>query len=199
MMRAILPTLLVFSAAVGFAQENTLSAQEKAEGWILLFDGQSLNGWEQGGSSVWRVESGALVADKGPAANLRYQTPFSDFILKADYRQGADGNSGIFIRSALQGQPATTGYEVQIWNDHPEFPTGSLVFHVKAKPVKPAPDVWHTFEITAQGDHYVIRLDGETILDSHDSKSRKGYILLQHNQDKRIEFRNLKLKPLGSS
>jgi len=40
-------------------------------------------------------------------------------------------------------------------------------------------------------------LDGETILDARDSKSREGYILLQHNQDKRIEFRNLKLKRLG--
>jgi len=192
-----LALVLLFAVPALFAQLNLLTPQEKAEGWVLLFDGQSLNGWDQGSRSVWRAEDGALVADKGPAVNLRFAEPCSDFTLKADFRQGADGNSGIFIRSALQGQPATTGYEVQIWNDHPEYPTGSLVNHVKAKPVKPAPDEWHTIQITAQGDHYTVVLDGETILDARDSKSKEGYILLQHNQDKKIEFRNFKLKKLS--
>jgi hypothetical protein len=193
-------TRLILALLVGagslFAQANTLTAQEKAEGWVLLFDGKTLNGWDQGSRTTWRAENGALVADTGEPVNLRGTTAYSDFIVKFDFRHGKDGNSGFFIRSALQGQPATTGYEVQIWNDHEKYPTGSLVNHLIAKPAKPAPDEWHSFEVTAQGDHFIVVLDGEKILDDHDSKSKEGYFYLQFNKGKKIEFRNIKVKKL---
>ena len=187
---------VVLSAGSLLAQQNSLTPKEKADGWVLLFDGKTLNGWDQGGKSTWRAENGVIVADTGDVVNLRSVDSYSDFVLKIDFRNGKDGNSGVFVRSALQGQPAVTGYEVQIWNDHATFPTGSLVNHLKAKPVKPAPDEWHSFEITAQGDHFVVVLDGDMILDGRDSKSKEGYFLLQFNKDKKIEYRNLKLKKL---
>jgi len=178
------------------AQVNTLTPQEKSEGWILLFDGRTLNGWDQGASSVWKVVDGVLVAEEGESVNLRSSEQFSDFILRIDFRNSREGNSGIFLRSALEGRPEVTGYELQVWNESPTFPTGSLVNHFKAKPVNPAPDVWHTYEVTCQGDHIVVTLDGETILDVHDSKSKQGYILLQYNKGRKIEYRNIKLKRL---
>ncbi|MCC7175299.1 MAG: DUF1080 domain-containing protein [Bryobacterales bacterium] len=193
-MRLTLAFLLGVSCLL--AQPNTLSPAEKQEGWILLFDGKTLAGWDQGTAATWRAEDGVLVADAGAPVNLRSTAAYSDFILRIDFRNSKEGNSGIFLRSALEGRPEVTGYELQVWNESPAFPTGSLVNHFKAKPASPAPDVWHTYEITAQGDHFVIVLDGETLLDARDSKSAAGYFLLQFNKGRKIEFRNIKLKKL---
>jgi hypothetical protein len=178
------------------AQPNALTPKEKADGWILLFDGKTLTGWDQGTQSTWRAQDGVLVADTGDALNLRSTATYSDFILKIDFRNSPKGNSGVFLRSALEGKPEVTGYELQVWNESPTFPTGSLVNTVKAKPVSPAADEWHTYEVTAQGDHYVVVLDGDTVLDAHDGKSKEGYFLLQYNRGRKIEFRNIKLKKL---
>jgi len=46
--------------------------------------------------------------------------------MKCDFRTAADGNSGIFLRSAKEGNPHETGYELQIFDQHPQFPTGGL-------------------------------------------------------------------------
>ncbi len=189
-------TLMLFGG-LACAQNDTLTPKEAASGWILLFDGATLFGWTSEGKAQWKVADGALVADSGDSGWLRSNSPFADFILKCDYRTGAEGNSGIFLRSAKEGAPHETGYELQIFNQHPKFPTGSLVNHIRAKPVKPAADQWHSYEIEAMGDHFVVKLDGKKILDGHDGKSKSGYIGLQYNKDKKVEFRNIKLKPLG--
>jgi hypothetical protein len=181
---------------IASAQENTLTTKEAAEGWILLFDGETLFGWNQEGGAKWSVAEGALKAE-GESGYLRSHSAFADYVLKLDYRAPAEENSGVFLRSAREGQPHVTGYELQIYGKHPQFPTGSLVNHIKAKAVSPAPDRWHTFEVTAQGDRFIVKLDGNTVLDGRDSKSRIGHIGLQYNKDKKIEFRNVKLKPLG--
>jgi hypothetical protein len=189
--------LVMFVLCAGAAAAQTsLTAKEAAEGWLLLFDGETAFGWTQEGGAKWRVESGALTAD-GESGYLRSNSPFADYVLKLDYRAPADENSGVFLRSAREGQPHVTGYELQIYGKHAEYPTGSLVNHIKAKAVNPAPDRWHTYEVTAQGDRFVVKLDGRTVLDGRDSKSRAGHIGLQYNKDKKIEFRNIRLKPLG--
>ncbi len=178
------------------AQTSTLTPKEISDGWVLLFDGASTFGWTQEGKAQWRAEGGILVPDGG-AGWLRSNATFADFVLKCDYRTGADGNSGLFLRSASQGAPHETGYELQIWNQHPKFATGSLVNHIAAKKVQPAPDTWHSFEVEAAGDHFIVKLDGKKILDGHDGKSKVGHIGLQFNTGKPIQFRNIKLKPLG--
>ena len=179
------------------AQVNTLTPKEASDGWILLFDGTGLFGWTEEGKAQWRVADGALVADSGDSGWLRSNSAFADYVFKAEYRTGAEGNSGIFLRSAKEGQPHQTGYELQIFDKHPEFPTGSLVTHVKAKAVKAMPDQWRSYEVEARGDRFIVKLDGKKVLDGKDSKSKFGHIGLQYNKDKKIEFRNIKLKPLG--
>jgi hypothetical protein len=188
---------LFLAAASAFAQAPP-TPQEAAEGWIQLFDGQTLFGWHSEGKAEWKVEGGAIVAETGEYGWLRSHVPFADFVLRVDYRQAADGNSGIFLRSAKTGAPHVTGYELQIFDTHPQFPTGSLVNHLKAIPVQPAPDLWHSYEVEAAGDRFVIKLDGKTVADGRDSKSRMGHIGLQFNKGKKIEFRNVWIKPLGA-
>jgi hypothetical protein len=191
MHRIVIALLLATSL---FAQ---LPPREAADGWVQLFDGDTNFGWTPEGTAQWQVVSKTLVAEGTGKGWLRSNAAFADFILKFDYRQGKDGNSGVFIRSAKEGQPHETGYEVQLWEGHPKYWTGSLVNHIQAKKTKPKPGVWHTMEIQALGDRFTVTLDGKTILDGKDAKSRMGHIGLQANEGKRIEFRNIMLKPLG--
>jgi hypothetical protein len=173
-----------------------LPPKEAADGWIQLFDGESLFGWSQEGAGKWKVEGGALTFDAGQVGWLRSNSVFADYVLKLDFRTRKGGNSGLFVRSAKTGQPHETGYEVQIWDDNPKFPTGSLVNHVRAKKAKIKADQWNAYEIRIEGDRFQVTLNGKKILDSRDAKSKAGHIGLQANKD-RIEFRNIKLKPLG--
>lgn len=195
-MRKLLAVLLLPVCLA--AQHNSLSQKEISEGWVLLFDGETLFGWHAHGGAQWRVANGALIADGGESGWLRTGAVFADFHLKCDFRTSEKGNSGIFVRSAREGQPHVTGYEIQIWNHHPKFPTGSLVNHV-ATPQKTdfKGDDWNTMEIRAEGDRYIVRLNGKQILDAREGKTKAGHIGLQFNKDNPIQFRNLKLLPLG--
>jgi len=192
-------SVLLLSAGLVLAQPNRLTPQEVADGWILLFDGETTFGWTAEGGAVWKVADGALAADGSAAGWLRTNSEFADFVLKAEFRTAADGNSGIFLRSARQGAPHETGYELQIFDHQPAgFHTGSLVNHLKAKkPVKIKDNQWMSYEVEVQGNHFLVKLDGETVLYGRDNKSRVGHIGLQINKEKPVQFRNLKLRPLG--
>ena len=190
--------LILLLPAVLAAQANSLTSKEVNEGWVLLFDGKSLFGWHAHGGAQWRVADEAILADGGESGWLRSGGVFGDFLLRCEFRTSAKGNSGLFVRSAKEGQPHVTGYEVQIWNDHPKFPTGSLVNHV-ATPKKAAlrGERWNSFEIRAEGDQYTISLNGKKVLEAKEGKSAAGHIGLQFNKENKIEFCNIKLKPLG--
>jgi hypothetical protein len=194
-MRTLLLTLLAAAFAAAQQPPNTLTQKEIDDGWILLFDGESLFGWQPQGTAEWMVENGAITTKPGPYGWLRSGSQFADYQLKLEFRACENCNSGVFLRSATNGQPHVTGYELQIWTGNAKFPTGSLVNHATAK-AKFNGDVWNQYDVTLQGDHFVVKLNGKTVLDAHDGKSKVGHIGLQSNKDK-IEFRNMKLKPLG--
>ncbi len=189
--------IVLLSAATLAAQPNTLTPKESADGWILLFDGESLFGWTPHGGAKWSVAGGAIVADAGESGWLRHNSYFGDYVLRCEFRTAADGNSGIFLRSAIEGAPHLTGYELQIWDQHPKFPTGSLVNYIAGLPAKIKADAWNTYEIRLEGDHFVVTLNGAKVLDARDGRSRAGHVGLQFNKDKKIEFRSVKLQPLG--
>src|SRR5215208_3331710 len=90
-------TLSLLAATIfAAAQPNTVTPEEAAQGWVLLFDGESLFGWTPEGKTDWKVVDGALVADSGEYGWLRHNAPFADFELRVDFRTAADGNSGVF-------------------------------------------------------------------------------------------------------
>lgn len=192
--------LLMLGHAVAQAQ-NTLTPEEKSSGWKLLFDGKTLDGWTPEGEAKWRVADGVIVCDAGGDGWLRSRDQGKDFSLRLEFRNSPQGNSGIFLRSANKGQPYPApdhGYELQINNEEPKFATGSIEDYIqRLRDVKPAPDQWHSFDITADGEHFVVKLDGDKVLDGKSDKFKSGYIGLQFHKDSKIEFRNLKLKPPG--
>lgn len=206
MRRSIATTCLLVCSAVfaNAADVNKLSAQESKAGWKLLFDGKSLNGWQARASSApgstgdFTVADGAILCPGTSPGWLASSQKFGDFDLKLEFRGAGTVNSGIFIRSEIEGQPHITGYEVQIWDTQPAgFNTGSLVQSVKAEPTKIVGGQWNTYEIKAEGDHFVTILNGKTLLDGKDSKHlNAGVIGLQCQKDNKIEFRNIRVLPL---
>ncbi len=178
-------------------QANKLTKEEKKEGYKLLFDGKTLKGWTPNGTAKWMVTDGAITTPAGGNGWLRSDPSFTDFVLRMEFRAAADANSGVFLRSAATGEPHITGYELQIWNvnPNPKYKTGSFVNHATAKDAAFKGNEWNTYEVTAKGDHFVVKLNGDTVLDTHDSKSKGGHIGFQSNKFK-MEFRNIKVKAL---
>ena len=145
------------------------------------------------GSSRWEVINGLLVACGDPAGYLTSDRGFKNFILSVEFKCGEDTNSGVFIRSP----DGNNGYEVQIWKQQPAgYNTGAIVGTAKTeREFKFKPDEWNRYQITADHDHIVVVLNGETTLDIHDANFSDGNIRLQY-QKFPIAFRNIKLRPL---
>ena len=195
--------LVTASLALADGPPNQLTSDEMKAGWKLLFDGKSLAGWQPHSTSSpdatgdWSVANGSILCPGTTAGWLATSQTHTNYVLKLEFRGSAGVNSGVFLRSEKTGQPHITGYELQIWDNQPAgYNTGSLVNAVKASPTKIVPDQWNSYEITADGDHYLVMLNGKTVLDAHDSKHvSAGVIGLQCQPNNRIEFRNLRLLP----
>ncbi len=83
---------------------------------IELFNGEDLTGWEIYGTEKWYVEDGVLISESGPDAEYGYlgtTEDYKDFELTAEFKQEADGNSGIFIRSNFEGTKVS-GWQVEL-------------------------------------------------------------------------------------
>jgi len=186
---------------IGAAEEkdNTISTAEAQDGWLLLFDGDSLFGWTQQGAGHWRAANGSLVFDGPEGGLLRTDTPFSDFVLKFDFRGAEPRHFGnVFLRIANDGAPDDTGYLLELASADPKWPPGSVVPAIKSDGREFEPNQWHSAEIQAAADHFAVTIDGTTFADGKDARSTAGYIALQGKAASRIEFRNLKLKPARS-
>jgi hypothetical protein len=195
---------MILPSASAQNKPNTLAPGESEAGWRLLFDGVTLNGWEPHQASAkepaatWDVADGAIFCTGDRRGWLGTVDTFSDFNLKVDFRAGARINSGIFLRSQKEGGiPAETGYELQIWDFRPTYKTGSLVNAIEAEPTKILADQWNSYDVTADGDHFLVVLNGEKVLDGRDSRHSSGVIGLQYNTGGgKIEFRNIKIRPI---
>jgi hypothetical protein len=230
-------SLLLWSAALSGQAMNVLTAQEKAQGWQLLFDGKTLEGWHssapvqpQGraaapqpaqpgalaqigstpkpcvaasggpgsavpaGGSHWEVVDGLLMPCGEPIGYLTSVQSYKNFVLSIEFKCGDETNSGVFFRSPQENG----GYEVQIWKQQPAgYNTGAIVGTAKtARDYKFKPDQWNHYQITAEGDHIVVVLNGETTLDIHDARFPEGNLRLQYQQFP-IAFRNIKIRPLS--
>lgn len=179
------------------AAPNTLSAEELAAGWILLFDGQTTYGWEAASEVDWTVADGVITATRGKPGLLNTTTSFADYELKVDFRAAKGTNSGVFLRTAKTPKDVKADcYELNIAPPENAFPTGSFVGRQKVEGAGES-DGWRTFEVIAKGPRLLIKLDGKQVLDYADPQAiATGKIGLQFNQGK-IEFRNVKLRPLG--
>ncbi len=178
--------------------EPRLTEKELAEGWIQLFDGVTDYGWAAGSKADWKVADGVISVTSGEQGLLHTTSQWADFVLKVDFRSTKETNSGIFLRTpAAPKDPAKDCYELNIADASiSKFPTGSFVAHKRGEDV-PFKDAWQTYEVTAEGGHFHVLLDGKLVCDFTDEHPlTRGFIGLQYNTGK-CEFRNIRLKPLG--
>jgi hypothetical protein len=83
-------------------------------GWVTLFDGKNLANWDTIGDANWRLEDGAVVADKGEGFLVSKNT-YTDFQIRAEFWVDDDANSGVFFRVTDPTKiDAKNAYEVNI-------------------------------------------------------------------------------------
>lgn len=176
-----------------------LSDDEIRQGWISLFDGRSLFGWEVPDVSNWHVEDGTIVADSGEKSLLLTPFDLDDFELRCSFHVAAGGNSGIFLRTALNASnPATDTYELNICDSHPEYRTGSFVGRMVAENVPAVEGAWHDFRVMCEGPRIQVWLDENQIVDFTETIGvlrLTGRLGLQMNEG-RAAFRNVCVRPL---
>lgn len=176
-----------------------LSAEEIAAGWLQLFDGDTLYGWEPSAPADWKVTpEGEITVSSGEKSLLCTTSDFGDFVFKCDFKAPPSTNSGIFLRTPLKPtDPAKDCYELNIAGpDVSPFSNGGFVGRQKATKYVDCAE-WRTYEVTAEGGRFIVKIDGETVLDYTDPKPLgRGRIALQHNSGP-VSFRNIKVKPLG--
>jgi hypothetical protein len=183
------------------AEPELLPREQLDQGWISLFDGQTLFGWEPVGEAKWEVVDGEIRTAGNAAGFLASTTQWGDYELHLEFRADGRTNSGVFLRTAKQPtNPANDCYELNIAPPDNAFPTGSFVARHKAAVSEdkfPAANEWHAFDVTAEGDTVTVRLDGEQLFEYRDpSPIRIGHINLQAREGP-VAFRNIRLRPLG--
>jgi len=165
---------------------------------ITLFDGKSLDGWTMTGDANWHIVDDYMEANSGKGGQLVSANQYGDFKLTAEFWVDDDANSGIFIR--CQDNTKIGGdscYEVNIFDKRPDqkYRTGAIVNVAEPAVQINAGGQWNTYEITAQGPHMVVVLNGQTTADAMDSKLSSGYFTLQYGNGI-VRFRNIKITPL---
>ena len=176
-----------------------LPEEEASQGWIRLFDGHTLYGWEITGAANWRVEDGAIVVDRGEKCLLCTSMPWQDYELEVEFKAGPKTNSGVFLRTPIKTEDvAVECYEVNIAPDDNEYPTGGIVKRQKAvEPPKQRFNEWRKMNMRLDGQELKVTVDGKLVCEYSDSVDlRPERIGLQHNSG-RIEFRSVRLRPLG--
>jgi hypothetical protein len=160
----------------------------------------SFDGWRQLGSTNWRIENGEFVATDGGNGTLVTQDSYTDIHISAEFFVDAGAtNSGIFLRASDPDRIAdTNAYEVNVYDERPDQSgrTGGIVNIAAPSAVINAAGNWNTYDITAQGDHLVVVLNGVTTVDVHDSTYASGPIALQYGGAGEVRFRNVKIEPL---
>ncbi len=196
MKRGIAAALLVIGlGAIGCA------SQPSGGDWVALFDGRNLDHWYTVGTANWRIEDGAVVADKltGKATGfLVTNKSYRDFELKAEFWVSNDANSGIYMRCGnSEVLNDKICYEANIFDQRkdPTYGTGALVHIAKVVPMPKAGGKWNTYEITVKGTHIVLVLNGVKTVDVQDSKFRDGRIGLQYAAGV-VKFRKVEIREL---
>jgi hypothetical protein len=183
-------------AVSGCSPEAEQGTQPAAGGqWRTLFDGSSLAGWTQVGDANWQLTDGAVAADSGTGFLLTAAS-YADFDLDLEFWVTPDANSGVFIRCANPSEiGAATCYEVNIFDRRPDptYRTGAIVEVAAPKVMLETGDRWNHYEISAHGRHLVVKLNGQTTVDTNDEKLASGPFALQYGAG-RVMFRNVRIR-----
>lgn len=173
-------------------------------GWRELFDGKTLSGWD-GDPRFWKVENGAIIGstDVHPAEHntfLIHKDPVSDFHLIAEVRL-RNGNSGIQFRSERRAEWIVAGYQADFsdagdrsaWgNFYEERGRGRSVMATPDQGWQRAKSLvriggWNEIQVVACGPRIEVKLNGQTTIQTTDSRSASGVLAIQLHDGKPME------------
>ena len=177
---------------------------------VSLFNGKDLTGWEVYGTEKWYVADGLLVCESGPEKKYGYLATreyYNDFDLTLEFKQEADGNSGVFFRSFIEPDVKVNGWQVEVaprGNDtggiYESYGRGWLVQIPDEKENILKEKDWNTMRIRVEGDNVRTWLNGVEMVNLTDEKIGKaqGRIALQIHDGGGIKvlWRNLSLQTL---
>jgi hypothetical protein len=208
--------VIIAMASILFAAGQALvsAAAEAEDGFVPLFDGKTLAGWQTTGN--WIVEEDGSVSlhpREGEHGWQRYDAylttarKYKDFTIDLEFKIGKGGNSGVFLRVGDPLSQVKTGFEVQILDTHGLAKPGNHdcggVIGTAAPSKNMAKPVgeWNRYIITCQGNRLKVELNGEQIHDLELDKSAvkdrpsEGFIGFQ-DEAKRVWYRNVRIKEL---
>ena len=176
---------------------SELTAEEKARGFEMLFDGSDLSKWH-GDLEGYTVVNGAILvsANYGATGNLYTNKQYRNFVYRFEFCFLEEGvNNGVGIRTPENVDAAYEGMcEIQILDhDAPAYAGwlrdyqvhGSIYGVVPAKRIKHKPlGEWSTEEIIVEGDHIKVTVNGEVITDANVRKVTKGHNVAPDGSDK---------------
>lgn len=181
-MKKIAVLFLSIVSVVGYSQNNSLSDQEKKEGWQLLFDGSSTKGWHTWRKTSlndrWKVKDGELYLDASvkEGGDIVTDKEFENYELKLEWKIEKCGNSGIIfnsIESDKYDYSFRTGPEMQVL-DNECHPDAKIIKHragdlydlisCSKETVKPALE-WNEVRIVTKNGHYEFWLNGTKVVE----------------------------------
>jgi len=176
---------------------------------VSLFNGKNLDGWTINGTEKWYVEDGLLVCESGPDKAYGYLSTdayYDDFVLELEFLQEADGNSGVFFRSTVEGT-VVSGWQVEVAPpDHDtggiyeSYGRGWLIKPEKEKDAYLKMGEWNHMRIICNGDSVTTFLNGHEMVSLTDEKigDGKGGIALQIHDGGgiKVKWRNIQLTEL---
>lgn len=181
----------------------------KLQAQTRLFNGKNLNGWQVHGTEKWYVENGELICESGPDKQYGYlatDKTFKDFELTLEFKQQANGNSGVFFHSSLDGTKIS-GWQAEV--APPGSSTGGIYeSYGRGWLIKPDPakdkvlkmGEWNKMKIRVVGNQVTTWLNGTQMIELNDEQigSKDGVIALQIHDGGgiKVRWRNIRVKEL---
>ena len=174
-----------------------------------IFNGKDLTGWTIYGTELWYVEDGLLVCESGPDKEYGYlgtDKKYKDFELTLEFKQGADGNSGVFFRSSIEGTKIA-GWQAEV--APPGHSTGGIYeSYGRGWIIKPDPELdkflkfgeWNEMRVVVKGDLILTYLNGQQMISLKDDKigAATGSIALQIHSGGgiKVQWRDIRITEL---
>ena len=187
----------------------SLSAVTFAQKKQTLFNGKDLTGWKIYGTEKWFVEDGLLVCESGPDKEYGYlgtEQKFKNFELTLEFKQEANGNSGVFFHSSIEGTKIA-GWQAEV--APPGSSTGGIYeSYGRGWLIKPEPEKdkalkmgeWNKMTVKVVGNVVTTFLNGTQMITLDDAKigEKDGCIALQIHSGGgiKVKWRKIKIKQL---
>jgi hypothetical protein len=192
--------------ATGLILATTSVMGQKAKS---LFNGKNLDGWKIYGTEKWYVDNGNLVCESGPDKEYGYlgtDKDFKDFELTLEFKQEANGNSGVFFHSSIEGTKIT-GWQAEVapagmhtGGIYESYGRGWLIQPTADKEQYLKMGEWNTMKVRVKGNVVTTWLNGHEMITLDDEKigGRNGQIALQIHSGGgiKVRWRNIQVKNL---